>query len=73
METLVHKCQMPVGPVEYEVQVFTRPDGRHVAKTVLDGADVIINDGPTLEAALNRHAEVLPLAINSRQLIPRRQ
>jgi hypothetical protein len=68
METLVHKCQIPIGTVEYEVQVYSRPDGRHVAKTILDEADIVINDGPTLEAALRRHAEVLPLAINSRQL-----
>lgn len=72
METLVHKCQLPVGSVEYEVQVFKRPDGRHIAKTILDDADVIINDGPTLESALDRHAAVLPLAINSRQLFPRK-
>ena len=74
METLVHKCHLPVGSIEYEVQVYSRPDGRHIAKTVLDGfEDVIINDGPTLEAALRRHAEVLPLAINSRQLFSRKQ
>ncbi len=73
METLVHTCQIPVGPVEYEVQVFSRPDGRHIAKTFLDDVDVVINDGPSLEAALRRHAEVLPLAINSRQLIMRKQ
>ncbi|TFH64056.1 MAG: hypothetical protein E4G91_07010 [Candidatus Zixiibacteriota bacterium] len=68
METLVHKCQIPIGTVEYEVQVFSLPDGRHIAKTMLDEADVVINDGPTLEMALRRHTEVLPLAINSRKL-----
>jgi len=73
METLVHKCQIPIGAVEYEVQVFSLPDGRHIAKTMLDEADVVINDGPTLEAALRRHTEVLPLAINSRLLFMRKR
>ena len=67
-EVLVHKCVLPVESDEYEVLVYSRPDGSHVAKTVLDVYDVIINDGPTLDAALERHRELLPLAINSRQL-----
>ncbi len=67
-EILVHKCFLPVESDEYEVLVYSRPDGRHVAKTVLDVYDVIINDGPTLDAALEKHRELLPLAINSRQL-----
>ncbi len=67
-EILVHKCLLPVESDEYEVLVYSRPDGSHVAKTVLDVYDVIINDGPTLDAALEKHRALLPLAINSRQL-----
>lgn len=67
-EILVHKCSLPVGPEEYEVLIYSRPDGSHVAKTVLDVYDVIINDGPTLDHALEKHRELLPLAINSRKL-----
>lgn len=67
-EVLVHKCRLPVGSEEYEVLVYSRPDGSHVAKTVLDVYDVIINDGPTLDLTLEKHRELLPLAINSRKL-----
>lgn len=70
-EILVHTCDVAVENERYEVLVFSRPDGSHVAKTVLDSYDVIINDGPTLDAALQKHMELLPLAINSRQLFPR--
>ena len=67
-EVLVHKCRLPVGSEEYEILVYSRPDGIHVAKTVLDVYDVIINDGPTLDQALEKHCQLLPLAINSRKL-----
>lgn len=67
-EELVHKCILPVGAEEYEVLVYSRPDGLHVAKTVLADDDVIINDGPTLDSALEKHRNLLPLAINSRKL-----
>jgi hypothetical protein len=68
-EILVHKCHLPVESDEYEVLIYSRPDGSHVAKTVLNVYDVIINDGPTLDAVLEKHRELLPLAINSRQLL----
>jgi len=67
-EILVHKCHLPVDSDEYEVLIYSRPDGTHIAKTVLDIHDVIINDGPTLDAVLEKHRQLLPLAINSRQL-----
>ena len=67
-ETLVHKCRHPIESDEYEILVFCRPDGTHVAKTVLDNDDLVINDGPTLDETLEKHCQLLPLAINSRQL-----
>ena len=70
-EILVHKCNVPVGADRYEILVYSRPDGSHVAKTVLDTYDVIINDGHTLDDALKKQTEFLPLAINSRQLFLR--
>lgn len=70
-ETLVHKCAIPVGSDLYEILVYSRPDGSHVAKTVIDVYDVIINDGVTLDDALKKQAEFLPLAINSRLLFLR--
>jgi hypothetical protein len=70
-EILVHKCDIPIGNDSYEIFVYSRPDGSHVAKTVLDSYDVIINDGSTLDDVLKKHTELLPLAINSRLLFPR--
>ena len=70
-ETLVHKCAIPVGSDRYEILIYSRPDGRHVAKTVLDTYDVIINDGATLDDALQKQTALLPLAINSRMLFLR--
>ena len=70
-ETLVHKCDFPIGSDRYEILVYSRPDGSHVAKTTLDTYDVIINDGATLDDALKKQTELLPLAINSRQLFLR--
>ena len=70
-ETLVHKCDIPVGSDQYEILVYSRPDGSHVAKTILDTYDVIINDGATLDDALKKQTDFLPLAINSRLLFLR--
>jgi len=67
-EILVHKCHLPIDSEEYEVLVYSRPDGVHIAKTVLDADDIIVNDGPTLDVVLEKHRELLPLAINSRKL-----
>lgn len=67
-EVLVHKCLIPVGAREYEILIYSRPDGSHVAKTVLGSDDVIINDGTTLDDTLEKHRDLLPLAINSRQI-----
>ncbi len=70
-ETLVHKCAVPVSGNRYEILIYSRPDGSHVAKTVLDTYDVIINDGLTLDDALKKQTDFLPLAINSRLLFLR--
>jgi len=68
-ENLVHKGTVQVGEDIYEVLVFLRRDGRHIAKTFFDREDVIINDGPSLEEALERHQRLLPLAIDSRRIL----
>lgn len=68
-ENLVHKGTIQVGDDMYEVLVFLRRDGRHIAKTFFDREDVIINDGPSLEEALERHQRLLPLAIDSRRIL----
>lgn len=69
METLVHTDRYAVAGREYEVQVFRRPDGSHVARTAFTPRDVIINDGPSLDEVLARHRRLLALAVNSREIL----
>jgi hypothetical protein len=66
---LVHQCNLQIGDRDYEIAVYSRPDGNHVARTVLGPGDVIINDGITCEEVLAKHQRLLPLAINSRQIL----
>lgn len=66
---LVHKCIFHVAGQDYEIAVYTRPDGTHVATTAFSPHDVIINDGLSLDEALAKHRRLLPLAINSRQIL----
>lgn len=68
-EVLVHKTMFQVGDDDYEVLVYTRKDGTHAAKTFFSSNDVIVNDGPSLEATLEKHQRVLPLAVNSRAIL----
>ncbi|GAB4301887.1 MAG: hypothetical protein Fur0034_16170 [Desulfuromonadia bacterium] len=65
---LVHEGTVTVQGEEFEVKVFCREDGRHFAKTSFSESDVIINDGQTLDDVLNRHRELLPLAVSSRRM-----
>jgi len=66
--TLVHTGAVNVKGEEYSVKVFCRDDGRHFAKTAFTDADIIINDGATLDEVLHKHRELLPLAISSRKM-----
>jgi len=68
-EVLVHSCRLHVSGADYEVQVFSRPDGSHVAKTVFSRDDIIIHDGFSLNEVLDKHRRLLPLAINSRMIL----
>ncbi|PLY01362.1 MAG: hypothetical protein C0624_10510 [Desulfuromonas sp.] len=68
-ENLIHKGTVQVGSDIYEVLVFLRHDGRHVAKTFFAHEDVLINDASSLEEALEKHQRLLPLAIDSRRIV----
>jgi hypothetical protein len=68
-EILIHKCRFSVAGQDYEVLVYSRPDGSHVAKTFFTSQDVIINDGPSFDDVLSKHQRLLPLAVNSRLLL----
>ena len=59
-------CQV-AGQV-YEIVVYCR-QGRHFAKTVFAPEDVIISDGASADEVLTRHLQLLPLAVNSRQIL----
>ncbi len=66
---LVHTAQITIAGKNYEVAVFLRPDGLHLAETVFSPGDVIVNDGRSLGEALERHRRALPLAVDSRQVL----
>ncbi|PLX82853.1 MAG: hypothetical protein C0617_13365 [Desulfuromonas sp.] len=66
-ETLVHQSNLSLDGEDYEILVFSRPDGSHVAKTFFATEDVIINDGASLDEALDKHRRLLPLAVDCRQ------
>lgn len=54
---------------DYLIEVFKRHDGSYFARTIFNPQDVIISDGASLEIALHRHRDLLPLAIHSRQMV----
>jgi hypothetical protein len=66
---LVHQITCDFEGHDYLIEVFSRPDGSYFARTIFSPHDVIINDGSTLETALHRHRDLLPLAIRSRQMV----
>lgn len=67
-DSVVHKDFFHLCDKEYEIVIYRR-GGRHFAKTVFSPEDVIISDGVTTEEVLAKHQRLLPLAINSRQIL----
>jgi hypothetical protein len=67
-ELLVHQSQLEIAGHSYEVRVYARNDGLHFAKTTFSPQDVVINDGLSLAHVLEKHRNLLPLAIASRQM-----
>lgn len=67
-EILVHQRVIEVAGQSYEVSVYTRNDGLHFAKTIFTPEDIVINDGLSLDHALEKHLNLLPLAIDSRRM-----
>lgn len=65
---LVHRLMCDFEGREYLIEVFSRADGSHFARTVFSAQDVIISDGLDLEEVLLRHRGLLPLAVHSRQI-----
>lgn len=67
-DTIVHKELCRVAGKEYEIFVYLC-QGRHFAQTVFAPDDVIISDGSSVDEVLARHCQLLPLAVNSRQIL----
>ncbi len=65
---LVHHLICDFEGEEYLIEVFSRADGHHFARTVFSSKDVIISDGLSLDDVLLKHQNLLPLAIHSRQM-----
>lgn len=65
---LVHQLTCDFEGREYLIEVFSRPDGSHFARTMFSPQDVIISDGFSFEEALLKHQDLLPLAIRSRKM-----
>jgi len=65
---LVHQLICDFEGREYLIEVFSRPDGSHFARTVFSPQDVIISDGFSFQDALVKHQDLLPLAISSRKM-----
>jgi hypothetical protein len=68
-ETLVHKREVELNGERYEILVFCREDGRHFARTRFGENDIIIHDGQSMEEALAKHENVLPVAVTCRQIL----
>lgn len=68
-ERLVHKHLFEFSGSSYEVHIFARHDGSHVAKTAFSPQDVVISDAPTLHEVIDKHSRLLPLALDSRQIL----
>lgn len=68
-ENLVHRSSYPIAGNVYEILLYSRSDGTHVAKTAFSPEDVIITDGMALHDVLSRHLQLLPLAVSSRDII----
>lgn len=65
---LVHEGHLDHEGQTYQVLVYKRKCGRLFAETTLGIDDIIINDGASLEDVLERHHNLLPLAITSRKI-----
>ena len=67
-EMLLHSSEMEVNGEVFNIKIFCSAAGRFFAKTCLGEGDVIITDGPSVPEALQRHENLLPLAVGTREL-----
>ena len=67
-EKLLHACDLEVNGEVFHIKVFGGSGGRFFAKTCLGDGDFIITDGHSLDEALTKHENLLPLAVGTREL-----
>jgi hypothetical protein len=72
---LVGSRMLQCAEKTYMTRVYRHPKKNggfiHTAETVLDSGDNIVSDGNTLEEALAKQRQVLPLALFSRAVLRR--
>ncbi len=71
-DELVHKSVFDFSDNSYQICIYCRDGKNYIAKTQFGPEDMIINDGADLSALLERHRRLLPLAIISRQMRPKK-
>jgi hypothetical protein len=72
---LVGSRMLQCAEKAYMTRVYRHPKKNggfiHTAETVLDSGDNIVSDGNTLEEALAKQRQILPLALFSRDVLRR--
>ena len=64
---MVWKTEIAVMDMVFDVEVFTRTNGKSFAVTHYSDEDIIITDGKNEEDAISQHCLVLPMAIDCRK------
>lgn len=67
-DVLLHSSEIKLNGEVFEIKVFSTSRGRFFARTCLGKDDVIITDGASPPEALQKHEELLPLALGSREI-----
>jgi hypothetical protein len=71
-EELVHKSYFEFLDRSYSILIYLCDGKNYIAKTEFGPDDMIINDGTEIESLLEMHKRLLPLAIISRKMRPKK-
>ncbi|HJV35722.1 hypothetical protein [Geomonas sp.] len=64
----IHSSELEVNGEYFSIAIYSSAAGSYFAKTCLGEDDVIITDGRSVDDALAKHQNLLPLAIGTREL-----
>jgi|GEM_PF-818836 len=67
-ERFLYASEVDLNGECFTIRVFSGSAGGFFASTQLGNGDIVITDGPTHPETLKKHADLLPLAISSREL-----